>query len=141
MNTFNIVIKNKTNVYLNGEKLKRKYKTGSLRRIFYGEKYVLKMEIIEDDWCQCKEEWDIWRKLPKKHKKYFIPILHYYHGKEWDIVIEPRLKLSYCFDDAIEDTIWNTELRAIAKKYGLIDLEGRMNENWFMHNGSPIITE
>lgn len=134
-----VQINGKRDVRLNGERLRRKYRTWSSRRIYIGKEYVIKVEWDDVDLGQCKDEYRIWKSLPDKHRKYFAPILKFGKGNGYRYVVCPKLNLKDSNDD--NDFVWNSTLRNIAKKYGLVDLTGRLNENWFIVDGKPIIID
>lgn len=136
---FKVEINNRRNVWLNGERLHRKYGTGSNRKIYLGENFIVKVEWFENHMNQCKDEVKIWKALPSEYKKYFLPILKFGHEELFDYIVCPRLDLEYSVDE--KDIVWDTKLRKIARQYKLLDVYGRLNDNWWIIKGQPIITD
>ena len=131
-----------TSVYLNGEKLKRKYSYSS-RKKFIGKDYVVKVEWQEDRdglW-QCKKESRIWKNMSLKYRRFFVPTLAYGHMKEYDWVIQPRKNIKMLDAKRKREKFWDDFLSDISTKYDLNDLFPDLNCNWGFCDGEPLICD
>ena len=95
MHTFNIIV-TPTSLYLNGERLKRIY-TNSTRKIYLNDKHVVKVEWADErgDLWQCRKEKNLWKRLPIKHRSFFVPTLASFHTQEYDYVVQPKVKIRF----------------------------------------------
>lgn len=132
----------RTSVYINGEQLKRKY-TGSSRKCFFNKDWVVKVEWEEDRsglW-QCRKEKSIWKKLPKRHRKFFVPLILAVHTKEYDYVVQPRVKIRIKIDKDKRQKMWNDIICDLSNRYNLNDLFPDLDTNWGVSNGQPLIID
>ena len=142
MEKFNVRV-TPTSVYLNGEKLKRMYLRSS-RQIYMNDKYVVKVELKEDrgSFRQCRSENTLWKRVSRKDRKYFVPILAYKHTKEYDYVIQPRVKIRFYNNEEKLARLWDEfYLDEITRKYDLSDLFPDLPCNWGIVDKQVIIVD
>ena len=140
-NRFDIKI-TRTSVYLNGEPLKRRY-TNSSRKIFLNKDYVVKVEWEEDRtrlW-QCRKEKSLWKILSMRHRKFFVPTLLFVHTREYDYVVQPRVKIRFEKKISKRQNAWDDIIGDISYKYGLDDLYVDLWHNWGFCEGRPLIVD
>jgi hypothetical protein len=140
-NKFDIKI-TRTSVYLNEEPLKRRY-TNSSRKIFLNKDYVVKVEWEEDRkgiW-QCRKEKSLWDRLPMRHKKFFVPTLLFVHTKEYDYIVQPRVKIRFDKKISKREKAWDYIIGGLSEKYDLNDLYVDLAHNWGFCDGQPLIVD
>lgn len=137
-NQFDVII-TPTSVYFNGDKMRRKY-TGSSRKIYLNKKYVVKVEWRDDrkTFWQCRHENSLWKRLPMRHRKFFVPTLFYFHCEEYDYTIQPRISVRNYDSKEIKAKRF-LEIEHVVDKYGLSDIFIDLNCNWGIHKGKSII--
>ena len=134
----------KTQVFINGTPAKRRY-TGGSRRVFSWKNYIIKIEWEKEEFGtnrsffhQCRNEYRIWKRLSKKDKKIFVPILKYKHTKEYDYVIQPKIKIPNS-QNKIHEDIYNKIVESICNKYKLGDLFPDLDCNWKVVSKNKVI--
>lgn len=94
------------------------------------------------------EAWFFREKLEKVDQKYFIPLLD--HTKQWKKssthwTIWPYIELEEFDLDSPKGYDIELECHHIVermvKKYNLSDVNGRLNSNWYIVNGKPLIVD
>lgn len=141
MDTFDIFV-TPTSLYLNGERLKRIY-TNSSRRIYRNKDYVVKVEWDEDrdGMWQCRKEKRLWKRFPMQHRKFFVPILLAVHTKEYDYVVQPRVKIRFEKNIEKRQKAWDYIIGDLSQRYNLNDLFVSLQHNWGFCNGQPLIVD
>lgn len=141
MTTFNITV-TPTSLYLNGKRLKRIY-TNSSRKIYLNKDYVVKVEWDDerDGLWQCKKESRIWKRLPMRHRAFFVPTLKYSNTKEYDYVIQPRVKVRFEKNIPKREKAWDYIIGDLVDRYDLRDLYVDLQNNWGFCNGQPLIVD
>ena len=141
MTIFDVVV-TPTAVYLNGERLQRRY-TRSSRKIYLNKDYVIKVEWQEDRtglW-QCRKEKSLWKRLPMRHRRFFVPTLEGVHTKEYDYVIQPRVKVRFEKSIPKREKAWDYIIGDLSQRYNLSDLFVDLQHNWGFCNGQPLIVD
>lgn len=141
MDTFDISV-TPTSLYLNGERLKRIY-TNSSRRIYRNKDYVVKVEWDEyrDGMWQCRKEKRLWKRLSMRHRKFFVPTLLFVHTKQYDYVVQPRVRIRFEKNIDKRQKAWNYIIGTLSENYDLRDLFVDLPHNWGFCNGQPLIVD
>lgn len=111
-------------VYIDNIKLRCICKDGE-RLVFTNYNIVVKISNPECDWRdQNINEWMLWKRLDKKDKKYFVPILEY---KANQYLTQPYVRF---MAGKKPYWMWNDIIEPLCYKYELMDLYYDIPNNW-----------
>ena len=138
-----------TTPYWCGEPMKDFYPDTSYCRALYmfdigSRRYLMKID-RSPAFLQCPDELELWGSLEKRHKRYFVPIMHGNDGRDGSppYVISPwvpNLTTRGMGYDCPNELAEHGELvDDLAEHYNRRDLT--FNKNWYLHNGRPLIVD
>ena len=128
---FDVVV-TKTGVRINGFSAQRIYCRNAVRKIFFWKDYVIKIERSENgrEWLhQCRTEYETWKSLSRKDRKYFAEIFDYKHTNEYDYIIQKRVEIPKTHNSRYS-RLYDNKIEPIISKYGLCDIHEGRDKNW-----------